>query len=90
MDLGGIVNNIKKMFDWTPVAVSEPVTIYRDYRDKGRVLMGYEITVTYKYHGERKYLFFDDEDKLCMVSRAQAYKNAVEFYKEKQQQIKQR
>lgn len=90
MDLRSIVSDIKNWFDWTPVAVSGPVEVYRDYRDKGRVLLGYEVTVTYKYHGEYKYLFADDEDKLCMVSRAHAYNNAVRFCREKKDRIKQR
>ena len=88
MRLHDIIGKVRACFDWTPVAVSEPVTIYRDYRDKGRVILGYEVTVTYKHHGERNYLFSDDEDKMCIVSRAQAYKNAVDFYHEKLQKIR--
>ncbi|MBQ3038941.1 MAG: hypothetical protein IJD41_00070, partial [Alphaproteobacteria bacterium] len=68
--------------------VSAPVEVYRDYRDKGHVLLGYEVTVNYKYHGERKYLFADDEEKLCMVTRAKAREMAFDFYREKQQKIK--
>ena len=90
MDLSGIVNEVKKWFDWTPIAVSEPVAIYRDYLDKGHVLLGYEVTVTYKHHGEHKYLFADDEDKLCFVSRAQAKKNAIDFYRNKLKKLRQR
>ncbi len=88
MAMKNIVNSIKNMFDWTPVAVSEPIEIYRDYKDKGHVLLGYEVTVTYKYHGERRHLFADDEEKLCMVTRAQARKMAYDFYREKLQKIK--
>lgn len=88
MALNGIFNGVKNWFDWAPVAVSEPVEVYRDYRDMGRVLLGYEVTVTYKYHGQRKYLFADDEDKMCLVSRAQARKNAFDFYREKQKRVK--
>ncbi len=88
MGLRGIVNDVKSWFDWTPVAVSAPVEVYRDYRDKGHVLLGYEVTVNYKYHGERKYLFADDEEKLCMITRAKARKMAFDFYREKQQKIK--
>ena len=72
------------------MSVSEPVEVFRDYRDKGHVLLGYEVTVTYKYHGERKYLFADDEEKLCFVSRTQAREMAFNFYNQKQKQIKQR
>lgn len=88
MDLHGIISKVKNCFDWTPVAVSGPVEIYRDYRDKGHVLLGYEVTVIYKHHGERKYLFADDEEKMCFVTRAQARKMALDFYNQKQQQIK--
>ncbi len=88
MALRGIVNEVKNWFDWTPIAVSAPVEVYRDYRDKGHVLLGYEVTVTYKYHGERQYLFADDEEKLCVVTRARARKMAFDFYRKKQQKIK--
>ena len=90
MAFASIVNNVKNWFDWTPMSVSEPVEVFRDYRDKGHVLLGYEVTVTYKYHGERKYLFADDEEKLCFVSRTQARTMAFDFYNQKQKQIKQR
>lgn len=90
LTLKGIVNNVKNWFDWTPVSVSEPVPVFRDYRDKGRVLLGYEVVVNYKYHGERKYLFADDEEKCCFVTKEQARKLAFDFYKEKTQKIKQR
>ena len=89
MDFSSIFSNVKKWFDWTPVAVSGPVEIYCDYRDKGHVLLGYEVTVTYKHHGKRKYLFSDDEEKMCLVTRAQAYENAVKFCSEKKKKIKQ-
>lgn len=88
MDLQGIVNKVKNWFNWTPVLVSEPVAVYKDYLDKGHVLLGYEVTVTYMHQGERKYLFAHDEDKLGIVTSAQAHKNAVNFYREKLKQIK--
>ncbi len=88
MTLSDIASKVKNWLDWTPVAVSEPVEIYRDYRDMGHVLLGYEVTVTYKHHGERKYLFADDEDKMCLVSRVKARKNAFDFYREKQKRVK--
>ena len=90
MNFQAVVDKVKNYFDWTPVAVSEPVEIYCDYRDKGHVLLGYEVTVTYKHHGTQKHLFVDDEERFCLVSRAQARKNALDFYHEKQRQIKQR
>ena len=88
--LKGMLNSVKNWFDWTPVSVSEPVQVFRDYRDKGHVLLGYEVVVNYKYHGERKYLFADDEEKMCLVTKEQARKKAFDFYTEKSQQIKQR
>ena len=88
MTVKGVFNSVKNWFDWTPISVSEPVEIYRDYRDMGRVLLGYEVTVTYQHHGERKYLFVHDEDKMCLVSRAQARKNAFDFYQEKREKVK--
>lgn len=88
MTLQGIVNNVKNWFDWTPVTVSAPVAIYRDYRDKGHVLLGYQVVVNYKYHGERKHLFADDEEKWGLVTRAKARQMAFDFYREKLKQIK--
>ena len=90
MDLQGIISKVKNWFDWTVVSVSEPVAVYRDYLDKGHVLLGYEVTVTYKHHGERKHLFADDEEKMCFITRERARQMAFDFYREKQQQIKAR
>ncbi len=71
---------IRQAFDWTPLTVSFPRPEYRDYRDKGRVLLGYSVRVRYKYHGTRSHLFGYDDDKLFLVSQEQALDNAVAFY----------
>ncbi len=88
MNMCGIVNTVKNLFDWTPVAVSRPVELYCDYRDKGRVLLGYEVVVTYKHHGQQKYLFSDDEDRMCFVTKARARKIAFDFYKQQLAKVK--
>lgn len=88
--LKGVLNSVKNWFDWTPASVSEPVPVFRDYRDKGHVLLGYEVVVKYKYHDERRYLFADDEEKCCFVTKERARKMAFDFYMEKQRQVKQR
>ena len=90
MTLSDIVTKVKNSFDWTPVCVTKPVEVYCDYVDKGRVLLGYEVTVTYKHHCEHKRLFAHDEDRFCIVSRAKARKMALDFYNQMKKQINQR
>lgn len=84
-----LVDNIKKYFDWTPIEVSGPFKSYYNYTDVGRVLLGYVVQVTYRHHGLRTYLFATDEEKLGLVSQAQAYTKATKFRDKIQQQIRQ-
>ena len=51
--------------------------------------LGYTVRVTYRYHGQRTYLFATDEEKLGLVSHAQAYTKAMRFHDKIQKQIKQ-
>lgn len=90
MNVKSLVAQVKNWFDWTPVSVSVPSELYCVYRDKGRVLLGYEVRVTYLHHGERCYLFAVDEEKLGLVTRDKACANALKFYREKQKQIKEK
>ncbi len=85
--LNGKICQIKHAFDWTPVAVKAPCRRCEVYKDVGRVLLGYEVEVTYLYHGTKKRLFTTDEDKACIVSRKRALRNAMEFYKTTKERV---
>lgn len=89
MKIHRIVQDVKKWFDWTPVAVSLPAEVYCTYADKGRMFLGYEVKVTYLYHGKRRYLFAVDEEKLGLFTRDRACAKALDFYRVKQEQTKQ-
>ena len=71
--------NWKHLFDWTPVAVTEPRPEYHKYGDIGNQLIGYEVVVTYKYHGDRKYSFAIDNEKLGFADEAWAKRRADKF-----------
>ncbi len=79
---------VEQAFDWTPVAVSYPKPEYREYRDVGRVLLGYSVRVRYKYHGTQSHLFSHDAEKLGLVSQERALNNAMKFYERMQGKIK--
>ena len=81
---------IKQAFDWTPVAVKTPRPCYKTYKDVGRLLLGYEVEVTYLYHGVRKQLFPIDEEKLGLVTQKKALKNAIIFYKKTRNTIREK
>ncbi len=83
-----IINKFRFLFDWMPVSVSYPAPKYYEYRDVGRVLLGYRVCVRYAHHGIREYLFTNDEEKLGLVTKAQALNNAIKFYERIQQKIK--
>lgn len=85
--LGLVIETIRRKFDKTPVAVKVPCPKYKFYRDKGRVLLGYEVEVEYLYQGNQKMLFSTDEDKLGIVPRQRALANAISFYKETKAKI---
>lgn len=74
------IETLKRVFDYTPVGVSAPMPKFMDYRDAGRVLLGYEVVVNYARHAPRAYLFPSDEEKLGLVSQAKALQNARRFY----------
>ena len=90
LGLGDFAQKVKNWFDWTPVDVYGPVAIHQDYLDKGRVLLGYKVEVVYKHHGSKEYLFVHDEDKLGIVSKAQARDNAIKFARAKRKLILQK
>ncbi len=73
-------NAVKKMFDWTPIAVSVPQPRYEEYSDTGRVLLGYEVRVTYLHHGEHTRLFVT-LDNSGRVGRRRALYHAIKYYK---------
>ncbi|MBR5153200.1 MAG: hypothetical protein IKW57_00160 [Alphaproteobacteria bacterium] len=90
MDIQKQFASFKLLFDWTPVAVYKPVAVYQTYRDKGTVLLGYEVRVEYKYHNPRQVFFTHDEEKLCLISRKKALKNAIGFYEQMSKKIQEK
>lgn len=79
MDFKDAIQKFKLLFDWTPVAVTEPLEFYQDYDDKGHMFMGYQVTVTYEHHGQRSYVFAADENKFFLFPRSWALKRATKF-----------
>lgn len=77
----------KHLFDWTPVAVTEPQPEYYRYSDIGNQLIGFQVSVTYKYHGVRQYSFAIDSDKLAFVNEKWAKRRADKFVRKIQKQI---
>ncbi len=73
-------NAVRNIFDWTPVNVLAPQPKYITYNDVGRILLGYEVQVTYRHHGVCKLLFatFDSHGK---IGRRRALYRAIRFYK---------
>jgi hypothetical protein len=87
MDIKKAVTNFKNLFDWTPVAVTEPVPDYYEYGDIGKQFIGYNVVVTYKHHGVKTYSFSCDTDKLGFADREWAKRRADKFYAKMQKQV---
>lgn len=79
MDFKDAIQKFKLLFDWTPVAVTEPMEFYQAYKDAGRMFMGYVVTVTYEHHGKKSYVFAADENKFFLFPRGWALKRASKF-----------
>ena len=79
MNIKDAVKKFKLLFDWTPVSVTEPMELYQEYKDTGRMFMGYQVTVTYKHHGVVDYMFSADEHKFFLFPRQWALKRATKF-----------
>lgn len=73
-----------------PVDITIPKPFYQYYKDKGNVLLGYSLQVTYLDSTVEDILFATDEDKFGLVSRRKALKNAADFYKKMVVQIHER
>ena len=78
---------VKEFFDWTPVSVSLPKPKIIEYKDTGKILVGYEVAVQYLHHGKQVFVFAFDEMKLGLFPRRYALKRAVKFYKDKKKEI---
>ncbi|HIU65772.1 MAG TPA: hypothetical protein IAC63_04015 [Candidatus Enterousia avicola] len=70
----------KNLFNWTPVKVEKPQPVYMSYAKEKPVLLGFEVTVSYLYHGDRKLFFQTDEERFGLVSRKSALAKANAFY----------
>lgn len=89
MDLKQAFEKFKLLLDWSVVDVSEPVPYYKNYVDRGRMLRGYNVRVTYQHHGVREYLFSCD-DKFGLLTSELAKKQAECFARKKRENIKQK
>lgn len=69
-----------KIFDWSIVDVTAPTPLYSEYKDRGKILTGYEVAVTYRYHGTEKCIFGVDNDKFYLASSGYALRRACGFY----------
>ena len=90
MDVKEAIKKFKLLFDWTPVEVSEPVEYYQAYKDKGLLFLGYQVTVVYKHHGTKSYVFGADENKMGLFPRSWALKRANQFSNQIKKQLKKR
>ena len=86
--LGRMLYRARYLFDWTPVAVSAPTPKYYEYHDMGQLFLGYAVSVQYRHHRPREYLFPCDEEKLGLVSRKYAMRRARRFYQQMKTEAK--
>ena len=85
-----INNFIKRTFHDEIVAVEPPREWWMEYRDVGRRLEAYVVSVVYKYRGAQTAYFSVDNDHFLLVTPQKALKNANDFYLRTLQQIKNR
>ena len=78
---------LRHWFDWTPTDVQVPQPRYEVYKDAGRVLLGYEVQITYRHHGVYT-LLFPTTDNLGEVGRRRALYRAIKFYKSTRNNIR--
>ena len=81
---------ITKTFHDEIIAVAEPREWWIEYRDIGKRLEGYIVTVTYKYRGKRNLYSVIDNDHFHLISPERALKDAKAFYSKTLQKIKTR
>lgn len=89
MALVDTLKNLRHLFDWTVLDVSEPAAYQKTYTDVGNLLLGYQVTVTYKYHGVYEYIFPVD-NKVGLITPERAFKRAQNFCNQKRASVKQR
>lgn len=83
------IKKLKNWFDWTPTDVTAPVAMYAEYKDVEKYLLGYNVTVSYKYHKAQTYSFPVDENKFMLMSREKALKRANKYYQKIKNKIEQ-
>ena len=71
---------VQRVFFFFFVAVAVPQPTYETYSDVGRVLLGYEVAVTYKHHGVYR-MFFATSENPGPASQRAALCRAIKFYK---------
>ncbi len=73
--------NLRKIFNWDISKVSKPVPVYELNYDgnMGRIVIGYDVTVKYVYHGQDSYFFDMDSERLWALY-GHPRKAAEDFY----------
>lgn len=81
------LKNLNHLFDWTALEVTEPMAYHKEYNDIGNFLLGYQVTVKYKYHGVYEYIFPVD-DKIGLMTPERAFNRALKFSQRLKQRIR--
>ncbi|MBQ7409175.1 MAG: hypothetical protein IJV03_01280 [Alphaproteobacteria bacterium] len=81
---------INRLFRDEITHIEKPKKWVAKYKDIGKRLEGYIVNVTYKYAGKQKKFFHIDYDHLQLISKADAFKAAQNFYLSACAEIKQR
>lgn len=75
--------DFKKLFNWDIHSVSEPVAVHEFIRSNKKEmefhLIGYNVTVRYKYHGNRNFFFDLNSTRLWIMYGGPRYA-AEKFY----------
>lgn len=81
--------NLRKIFDWTPVAVKAPRPRYEKYDSVSeRIVAGYVVEIEYLYHGHRDVFFPNLSDiKDTVDGNRRSLRKAIVFYKKTRNKI---
>ena len=82
-----ISNFVNRMFNDEVIDVQPPREWWVEYKDVGKRLEGYIVSVTYKYRGWCDTYSIIDNDHFQLISPKQALKNATRFYNKTRQKI---
>ena len=74
--------NVRKIFDWNIVDVSQPVPVYSVMPMGNRKLVGYTVALTYRHHGTTSKFFDADSERLWMLYPDGPLGAAREYYEQ--------